>query len=149
MKLIEEILKLLKLNQEKEERRIPRSVGQAIPIKKIYEDGIFQVGMNKYSKTYRFTDTNYAVAGKEEQERMFLEYGDILNLLDCGSFPKITIINRRLNKIDFENKVKMPIGNDNLTIYRKDLNNVLSRNSIESQGVIQEKLLTIGINKKI
>lgn len=104
--------------------------------------------MNKYSKTYRFTDTNYAVAGKEEQERMFLNYGDILNLLDCGSFPKITIINRRLNKIDFENKVKMPIGNDKLTIYRKDLNNVLSRNSIEAQGVIQEKLLTIGVNKK-
>lgn len=104
--------------------------------------------MNRYSKTYKFTDTNYMVSGKEEQERMFVGYGDITNTLDYNSFPKITIINRRLNKIDFENKIKMPVGNDNLTIYREDLNSVFSKNSIESQGVIQEKLLTIATNKR-
>lgn len=104
--------------------------------------------MNRYSKTYKFTDTNYMVSGKEEQERMFVGYGDITNSLDYNSFPKITIINRRLNKIDFENKIKMPVGNDNLTIYREDLNSVFSKNSIESQGVIQEKLLTIATNKR-
>lgn len=148
MELIKELLSLLKLNQEKEKNRIPRSVQQAIPIKKIYEDGIFQVGMNKYSKTYKFTDTNYMVSGKEEQERMFLDYGSMTNTLDCGSLPKVTIINRRLNKIDFENKIKMPIGNDNLTPYREDINMVFSKNSLEAQGVIQEKLLTITVNKK-
>ena len=104
--------------------------------------------MNRYSKTYKFTDTNYMVSGKEEQERMFVGYGDITNTLYYNSFPKITIINRRLNKIDFENKIKMPVGNDNLTIYREDLNSVFSKNSIESQGVIQEKLLTIATNKR-
>lgn len=148
MKLIKELLNFLKLNQEKETDKIPRTVQQAIPIKKIYENGIFQVGMNRYSKTYKFTDTNYMVSGKEEQERMFVGYGDITNSLDYNSFPKITIINRRLNKIDFENKIKMPVGNDNLTIYREDLNSVFSKNSIESQGVIQEKLLTIATNKR-
>ena len=121
---------------------------QAIPIKKIYENGVFQVGRNKYSKTYKFTDINYTVAGKEEQERMFLGYGSILNLLHCGSYPKITIINRRLNKIDFENKIKLPIGNDKLTKYRKELNEMLAKNSIEAQGIIQEKLLTVAIDKK-
>ena len=148
MKLIKEILNFLKPNQEKEIDRIPRTVQQAIPIKKIYENGIFQVGRNRYSKTYKFTDTNYMVSGKEEQERMFVNYGDITNSLDYNSFPKITIINRRLNKVDFENKIKMPVGNDNLTKYREDLNKVFSKNSIESQGVIQEKLLTIATNKK-
>ena len=148
MKAIKELLNFLKLNQEKETDRIPRSVQQAIPIKKVYENGIFQVGKNKYSKTYKFTDTNYMVSGQEEQERMFLDYGSIINSLDYNSFPKITIINRRLNKIDFENKIKMPVGNDKLTAYRKDLNTVFSKNSIESQGVIQEKLLTIATNKK-
>ncbi len=143
------LLNFLKRNQEnQEEERIPRSVQQAIPIKRIYEDGIFQVGRNRYSKTYKFTDTNYMVAGKEEQERMFLNYGSLTNTFDCSSFPKITVINRRLNKIDFENKIKMPIGNDNLTPYREDLNMVFSKNSIEAQGVIQDKLLTIAINKK-
>lgn len=142
------LLNLIKQNQEKEKNKVPRSVQQAIPIKKIYENGIFQVGRNKYSKTYKFTDINYIVSGKEEQERMFLGYGSILNLLHCGSYPKITIINRRLNKIDFENKIKLPIGNDKLTKYRKELNGILAKNSIEAQGIIQEKLLTIAIDKK-
>ena len=42
----------------------------------------------------------------------------------------------------------MPIGNDNLTPYREDINMVFSKNSLEAQGVIQEKLLTITVNKK-
>lgn len=144
---LQKILEMLKINQQKEKDRIPRSVQQAIPIKKIYEDGIFQVGWNKYSKTYRFTDINYMVAGKEEQERMFIGYGNILNMLDYVCYPKITIIHRRLNKIDFENKVKMPVGNDKLTKYRKEVNNMLLQNSIEAQGIIQDKLLTISIDK--
>lgn len=127
------LLEKLKIKQKEEKDRIPRSVQQAIPIKKIYEDGTFQVGWNKYSKTYKFTDINYMVAGKEEQERMFLGYGSILNLLDYACFPKITIINRKLNKIDFENKVKIPIGNDKLTKYRKEINNMLLHNSTEAK----------------
>lgn len=104
--------------------------------------------MNKYSKTYKFTDINYAVADKEEQEKMFLDYGSILNLFDCEAFPKITIINRRLNKVDFQNKVKMQVGNDRLTKYRKEFNDMITKNALEAQGIIQEKLLTIAVDKK-
>ena len=145
---LQKILEMLKIKKEKESNKVPRSVQQAIPIKKIYEDGTFQVGWNKYSKTFRFKDINYMVAGREEQERMFLGYGSILNLLDYACFPKITIINRKLNKIDFENKVKIPVGNDKLTKYRKEINDMLLHNSTEAQGIIQDKFLTITIDKK-
>ena len=111
-------MKLLK-RKEKEKVRIPRSVQHTIPIKTIYEDGIFALENNKFSKTYSFTDVNYAVAGQEDKERMFLGYGAILNLLDAGSNPKLTIINRKLNKVDFDNKIKLQLGNDNLTKHRK------------------------------
>ena len=40
---------------EREKFRIPRSVQDAIPIRRIFADGIFQVG-NQYSKTWSFTD---------------------------------------------------------------------------------------------
>jgi len=106
------------------------------------------VEKHKFSKTFKFTDTNYAVAGQEDKERMFLGYGSILNLLDCGADSKITIINRKLNKIDFENRIKLQLENDNLTKYRVELNKVLAQNSIDSKGMIQEKLLTIAIDKK-
>lgn len=39
---------------------IPTTVEQAIPIRDVCEDGIFLVGRNLWSKTYRFTDVNYA-----------------------------------------------------------------------------------------
>ena len=51
---------------EREKFRIPRSVQDAIPIHRIYADGIFQVG-NQYSKTWSFTDINYAIASKEDK----------------------------------------------------------------------------------
>lgn len=136
------------LKREKERVKVPKSVQQAIPIKAIYGDGIFEVGKNKFSKSFKFSDVNYAVVGQEDKEVMFLGYGGILNLLDSGSYPKLTIINRKLNKIDFDTKIKLKLENDNLTKYRVELNDILVNNSIDSKGMIQEKLLTIAIDKK-
>ena len=139
-------MKFLKRNKERV--KVPRSVQQAIPIKAIFEDGIFEVGKNKYSKSFKFTDVNYAVAGQEDKESMFLNYSSILNLLDAGSNPKLTIINRKLNKVDFDSKMKLEVGDDNLSKYRKEYNEILASNSIDSNGIIQEKILTITIDKK-
>ena len=61
---------------EKEKYKIPRKIQQIIPIDTIFTDGIFKVGKNKYSVTYKFTDINYAVASKEDKEAMFLEYSE-------------------------------------------------------------------------
>ena len=41
--------------QEKDSFNIPMSVQQVIPIKKIWTNGIFLIGKNQYSLTYRFT----------------------------------------------------------------------------------------------
>ena len=40
------------LKQDKEKFKVPRSAQQAIPIRKIWPDGIFQVE-SKYSRTFR------------------------------------------------------------------------------------------------
>ena len=44
----------------------------------VYADGIFQVGKERYSKTWIFTDINYAVASKEDKTAMFLDYSELL-----------------------------------------------------------------------
>lgn len=54
------------LKQDKERFVVPRGVQDVIPIKAIYDDGIFQVGRDKFSKTYKFSDINYAVASRED-----------------------------------------------------------------------------------
>ena len=115
MKTLNKILKL-----DKEKFKIPKCVQDIIPIKAIWEDGIFQVSKNKFSKSYKFMDINYAVASKEDKEAMFLEYSDLLNSLDVGAITKITINNRRINKLDFERTILLDESNDELNDYRKE-----------------------------
>ena len=60
------------LKQDKDKFSVPRSVRDTIPVLRMWPDGIFQVGPNKYSKTWKFTDINYQVASEEDKENMFL-----------------------------------------------------------------------------
>ena len=55
---------------ERDAFSVPRSVQKSIPIKRIYQDGVFQVS-GKFSKTWRFFDVNYAVASPEKQRELF------------------------------------------------------------------------------
>ena len=91
---------------ERHQFSIPRSAQQSIPVQRIYRDGIWQVGGNKYSRTWRFADINYSVASHEDQQEMFLAYCGVLNSLPTGATAKITINNRRLNGTDFQHSVR-------------------------------------------
>ena len=53
------------IKKDKEKFIIPKGVQDTIHIKRIWEDGIFLTGRNKYSKTFIFTDINYIVASEE------------------------------------------------------------------------------------
>ena len=143
-------MKTLKMlfKQDKEAFVIPKGVQDVIPIDKIWEDGVFQVGKNKYSKCYKFSDVNYAVASRSDKEGMFLEYSELLNSFDTGATTKITILNRRLNKIDFERNILLPLANDNLDEYRNEYNKMLLDKATGANGIIQEKFITISVNKK-
>lgn len=99
------------LKQDKEKFVVP----DCIPIYAIYDDGVFRVGREKYSKTFKFTDINYAVASREDKEAMFLEYSELLNSLDSGATIKPTINNRRLNRLDFEKTIIIPEIGNNIT----------------------------------
>ena len=134
--------------QDKEKFIIPRSVQQVIPIETIWSDGIFKIGRNKFARTYKFTDINYAVASKVDKETMFLEYMDLLNSFDCGGITKITINNRRLNKVDFEKAILIPMQEDGLDLYRKEYNNMLLDKATSSNSMVQEKYVTVSCYKK-
>ena len=134
--------------QEKDNMNIPKSIQQVIPIQRIWTDGIFLVGKNKYSQTFKFTDINYAVASKEDKEAMFLEYGELLNSFDSGATTKITIALRRINKKDFEKEILLPYKEDGLDIYRQEYNQMLLDKAINSNGMVREIYLTISVFKK-
>ena len=114
------IKSLLAANKsERDSFYIPRSVQQSIPIRRMYGDGIWQVG-RKHSRTWRFADVNYAAASEEEQRAIFLSYGGVLNSLPTDAAAKITIINRRLDPVDFRRNILMKEKGDGLDKYRRD-----------------------------
>lgn len=142
------ILNRTLFKKNKEKFKIPKSVQDAIPIDAMWEDGIFLVGKNKYSKCFKFTDINYSVASREDKEEMFLEYSELLNSFDTGATSKITIINRRLNKLDFQKTMFIKLEDDELDKYRKEYNKMLLDKATASNGIVQEKCITITIEKK-
>lgn len=134
--------------RDKEKFKIPKSAQNVIPVKALWPDGIFLVGKDKYSKSFKFLDINYAVASNEDKEAMFIDYSDLLNSLDTGAMAKITINNRRINKLDFEKTILLDMKDDGLDKYRKEYNQMLINQAKEANEIIQEKILTISIYKK-
>lgn len=134
--------------QDREKFVVPKSVQQAIPIQTVWNDGIFKVGRNKFSRSYRFPDINYAVAGKEDKEIMFLDYSELLNAFDSGATTKITIHNRRLNRQDFEKSILIPMTEDGLDLYRKEYNAMLLGKATGANSMVQEKYVTVSAYRK-
>ncbi|SHJ25936.1 AAA-like domain-containing protein [Lutispora thermophila DSM 19022] len=143
--MIKTLQKIMK--QDKERFVVPRGVQQAIPIRAIWPDGIFRVG-NKFSKSFRFEDINYAVASKEDKEAMFLSYSELLNSFDSGATTKITINNRRLNKADFESSILIPLKYDGLDEYRREYNQMLMDKATGANSIVQDKYVTVSVMKK-
>lgn len=137
------------LKRDKEKFRIPHSVQDAIPIRRVWPDGIFLAGQDGYSRSYRFTDINYAVASKEDKLAMFLDYSELLNALDSGVAAKITIHNRKVDKSRYKRDLLLPLKGDRLDEYRREYNEMLrSKITATSSNVVREQYLTISAHKK-
>ncbi len=136
------------MKRDKEKFKVPRSVQQAIPIQKIWPDGIFQTGA-KLSTAFRCAAINYSIASKADKTEMFLDYSELLNALDSGSSAKITLNNRRINKQEFESSLLIPMKEDGLDGYRREYNEMLlSRVSGTNNSIYQERYLTVSVHKK-
>ena len=135
------------LSTDRERYKVPRKVQDVIPIRRIWPDGIFLVG-NKFVKSWKFNDINYLVASREDKERMFLTYSELLNSLDSGATTKITVNNHHLKRSDFEDSILMPLKADGLDEYREEYNKMLLDKSVDANGILQEKYVTVTVAKK-
>lgn len=142
MKTVNRVLK-----QDKEKYKIPRRVQDLIPIKCVWNDGIFKVG-NKFTKSFKFSDINFYVAPDEVKESMMLKYGELLNGLDSNATTKITIFNHKPYKSALEDAITIPTAGDELDSLRKEYNSVLLDKAMAANGVMQEKYITVSAHKK-
>ncbi|MDL2218072.1 TraE family protein [Christensenellaceae bacterium OttesenSCG-928-M15] len=140
------IQRAVKLDQEP--LKIPRSAQQIIPIRRIWQDGIFLLSNSKYAKTWSFTDINYASAGKDDKSSMFLDYCELINALDSGAATKITISNKALNREEFEKAVLLQHAGDDLDEYRTEYNGILNGAVAEANNIVKVRYITVSIHKK-
>lgn len=133
---------------EKEKFKVPRRVQDVIPVQTIYDDGIFKVGHNKYSKSYKFSDINYTSKSEEEEEAILLKYSALLNSFDPFSTTKLTINKRKLNRVAFEQEMLLPAADDGLNVYRSNVNDVLLKAATDRCAAVKDRIITVSVNKR-
>lgn len=140
-------LKRMRKN-EKEKFVIPKSVQDVIPIKAVYKDGIFLMGNNLYSKTFKFTDINYNIASDEDKQELMKGYWAVINSFGAGVTVKMTINNHQLDRAEFENSILLRYEYDGLDSYRKEYNDMLLDKAASSNCIVQDKYFTVTVSKK-
>jgi len=130
----------------KKKRVVPKTTQKTLPYVRVCDDYIFLVGENKYSKTYKFEDVNYAIAKQEEQEGIFLGYCSVLNSFDTNADIQITVHNNRVNKADFDDMVLLKHKGDSFDHYIDVYNKMLVEKMEQGQnGIIRNKYLTVSV----
>ena len=143
--MLKSIRTTMKLDREKV--RIPRRVQDAIPVKAVYEDGIFQLAKNKYRKSWKFTDINYDVLSDEERIETIKSYGVLLNSFESSATTKITIHNRRISQKDFGERILLEEKDDGMNRYRREYNEMLQAKAAGNNAILQEKYITVSVHK--
>ena len=133
-------------SRKKEKKKIPKSVQQSIPIDRLYKDGIFKCG-SIYSKTWKFSDINYAVASDDDQLSMFLAHSALINGLPTDAMAKISIFNRTLSK-EVLSSLATPNGNKDYAVYAKELAEIFADKMADSNNIVHDKFITVSSEKK-
>ncbi|MGU8438863.1 VirB4-like conjugal transfer ATPase, CD1110 family [Clostridium perfringens] len=135
-----------KNKKKKEKQQIPKSVQKTIPYDGHSDDGIFEISKGVFSRTIAFDDVNYQIAKQDDQESIFTQYRDLLNYFDSSIGVQINLINKNLNKENFQNKILLKYKNDGLDEYREEYNDMLKLQITEGKNNMrQEKSMTLTV----
>ena len=99
--------------------RVPvaKSTQDTIEIEAIAADGIFYLGNNLWSKTYRFSDVNYAMLSEDEQIEFIYAYLKALSSLSVRF--KISVMNRAKDEQLFRKQALLQLHNDGYDYLKK------------------------------
>lgn len=126
---------------------IPRTTQNSIPYLADYEEGLFEVTANKYSKMYRIKDINYRTGREDEQVQIFCKLGEFLNYFSEEMRFAFVIDNRVVSKAEQERKVFKKMKGDKYDKHRKEYNNILRRQIIAGRNDMKvEKFVTVTID---
>lgn len=127
--------------------KIPRSVQQSIPYECVYEDsGIIEIEPGVFTKQYLLRDINYQIAKIQEQEEMFIRFGEFLNGFDSSVRFQIVIENKNIDQDEFESKTLLKLRYDDFDSLREEYNGMLVDKIREGRNnMTKEKYLVVAV----
>lgn len=126
---------------------LPRTTQQTIPFLADYDEGLFEVEPNKYSKCFELMDINYLVAREEEQIDIFEKWGEFLNYFSDDMAISLCVDNRIVSMNEQEQKVYYKLKHDDYDIHRGEYNKILRKQIIAGRNDIQQvKYITVTID---
>ena len=144
-----------KAKQKKEDKdkrfglKVPKTVQDTIPYKSMYENGICEIEDGIFSRSYLLEDVNFKIATPEEQESIFLKYGDLINSFDQNVKAQISIYNRCADNAQIEGHILIKPRKDELNELREEYNDMLKEKMAEGRNNIShEKYLTLTIEAR-
>ena len=127
--------------------RVPRSVQESIPVRKIYRDGIWLCG-GRYSKAWRFQDVNYAVASEADQSEILMRYCSVINAWPDDAYVQVLTNNRRIDPVEFENTMLMHLRGDDMDRLREEYNQIVRERTEWSNNIFREKYIVISVQRR-
>lgn len=137
---------------EKNSFKIPKRVQETIPVKKVWNDGIFQLAesynnLKQFSVTYRISDINYSISSQDEKADKFIQWEGVLNSFDPDARYKISIFKHKINTKQLTDTVTMALQNDEYDKYRNAFNEIIINKAMAANGITQEIYLTVSVWK--
>lgn len=123
--------------------KIPRTVQESIPYKKVYPDtGIIETSDGVFCRAYKFQDVNFSVAKQSDQEDIFVRYCQLLNQFDSSVSFQIFILNHAVDRKEFEKNILIPLQNNGLDVLIEEENQIMREAMVEGRNnLVTDKYL--------
>ena len=137
---------VMQKKKDKKSKKTRMSAQQTIPYVEMCRDGICKVNSRLYTKTIRFNDINYQLAGNEDKTAIFENWCDFLNYFDSSIFVQFSFINQRTDIDEFKKQINIPQQDDDFNDIRSEYSGMLQQQLTKgNNGLIKRKYITFGI----
>lgn len=104
------------------------SIANTIGYDALFENGLMQIGEDYFSQTYALGDVNYQTVENDEKAMIIEKYSSMINSLEDGTTFQLTLHNQPVNIEKFKASVFYKKQEDELDVYRGELNEMMKRN---------------------
>lgn len=139
----EPMFKSKRKKQKKETApKIPKTLSDSIPYERVYKNGVIEIQSCVFSKSYILPSVNYKTRGNRVQGSMAELYAEMIGSFDPDITVEITIYNKTIDIMEFQESILLKPNRDGLDKYRIEYNNMLidkmigAKNNLESQKII-------------